>query len=373
MENQIKDMEKIEAWRRVTRLKANKQALVLYNNLTGKAWRDAEDLDLSALDDPYGVDRYLAWITQRYLDKEVVKAGKYMSDFFNLFEKGPNRTSEVGCVLPGLCSSWWYVDQLRLDNSTKLNLLSSVNNQHDLAKLQEAAIAQDRMNRRIWENSRKPDGRNEKKSQQASYITELDDIPDIFRSTSTSWSTSSPTARRSQPMWRTAHEAFVAYQNAKVKYSDVLKARGTNPAKHREETLAKAKSRSFCSACGKKGHWHKDVACPEDKGKTGDGAPHVTHLVFYTDGLDLDTVVDCACSRTLAGVAWCKKYLEIVKKFVIPYIMIEQEEHVKFGGPRLYPSTKAIVGIAGQWFMIKISIVRRYMRKVEYKKKGEQA
>ena len=75
MEDQIKDMKKIEAWRRVTRLKANKQALVLYNNLTGKAWRDAEGLDLSALDDPYGVDRYVAWITQRYLDKEVVKAG----------------------------------------------------------------------------------------------------------------------------------------------------------------------------------------------------------------------------------------------------------------------------------------------------------
>ena len=35
--------EKIEAWQRVTRLKANKQALVLYNNLTGKAWRDTED------------------------------------------------------------------------------------------------------------------------------------------------------------------------------------------------------------------------------------------------------------------------------------------------------------------------------------------
>jgi len=133
----------------VTRLKANKQALVLYNNLTGKAWRDAEDLDLSALDDPYGVDRYVAWITQRYLDKEVVKAGKYMSDFFNLFKKGPNqdirdyysefdrhlaRLREVGCVLPGLCSSWWYVDQLRLDNSTELNLLSSVNNQYDVAR-----------------------------------------------------------------------------------------------------------------------------------------------------------------------------------------------------------------------------------------------
>lgn len=44
-------MRKIEAWR-VTRLKANKQDLVLYHNLTGKAWRDAEDLGLSTLDDP---------------------------------------------------------------------------------------------------------------------------------------------------------------------------------------------------------------------------------------------------------------------------------------------------------------------------------
>lgn len=40
-------LRKIEAWRRVTHLKANKQALVLYNNLTGKAWRDGEDLDLT--------------------------------------------------------------------------------------------------------------------------------------------------------------------------------------------------------------------------------------------------------------------------------------------------------------------------------------
>ena len=75
-------LRKIEAWKRVTRLKPNKQALVLYNGLSGKAWRDAEDLDVSQLDHPQGVERFVFWITQRYLDKEVVKAGKYMSGFF---------------------------------------------------------------------------------------------------------------------------------------------------------------------------------------------------------------------------------------------------------------------------------------------------
>ena len=203
--------EKIEAWRqRVTRLKANKQALVLYNNLTGKAWRDAEDLDLSALDDPYGVDRYVAWITQRYLDKEVVKAGKYMSDFSTCLRRAQTRTS--GITTASSTATWpgwgrsvaFFLDFAALGGtSTSCGWTTPPSWTFSplwttSMTLQEAAVAQDRMNRPIWENSRKPDGRNEKKSQQASYITELDDIPDIFRSTSTSWSTSSPTARRSQ-------------------------------------------------------------------------------------------------------------------------------------------------------------------------------
>ena len=61
---------KIEAWRRVTRLKPNKQALVLYNELSGKAWRDAEDLDVAQLDHVDGVERFVAWITQRYLTRK---------------------------------------------------------------------------------------------------------------------------------------------------------------------------------------------------------------------------------------------------------------------------------------------------------------
>lgn len=43
-----------------------------------------------------------------------------------------------------------------MDNATELYPLSSVGNSHTLAKLQEAVIIQDRMNRRMWE--RRPDG-----------------------------------------------------------------------------------------------------------------------------------------------------------------------------------------------------------------------
>ena len=104
--------------------------------------------------------KFIGWITERYLDKEVIKAGRYMSDFFKVFKKTHDqdirdfnmefdrhltKLKEIGCLLPGLCSSWWYVDKLRLDNSAELNLLASVRNQYDLRRLQEAAIVQDRM------------------------------------------------------------------------------------------------------------------------------------------------------------------------------------------------------------------------------------
>ena len=168
-------LRKVQAWKRVTRLKPAKQALVLYNSLTGKAWRDAEELDVSTLDASDGVEVFISWIKERYLDKEVVKAGKYMSDFFKNFKKLPTqdirdfnmefdrhigKLREVGCMLPGACNAWWYVDKLRLDNGSELNLLASVGNTYELTKLQEAAVVQDRMNRRIWETKRQDPKKN---------------------------------------------------------------------------------------------------------------------------------------------------------------------------------------------------------------------
>ena len=62
-------LRKVAAWRRMTRLRPNKQALALYNSLTGRARRDAEEPDLALLDRANGVDVFTQWISEKYLDK----------------------------------------------------------------------------------------------------------------------------------------------------------------------------------------------------------------------------------------------------------------------------------------------------------------
>ena len=74
----------------------------------------------------------------------------------------------------------------------------------------------------------------------------------------------------------------------------------------------------------------------------------------------MDVIADCACSRTLAGSRWIKDYVAILKEHGVPYFVINQDEVFKFGGPRLYPSKKAVIGwlrINAKWFAVKISVV----------------
>ena len=367
-------LRKIEAWRRVTRIKPHKQALALYNSLTGRAWRDAEELDLAALDSDKGVDHFIDWLTNRYLDKEVIKAGRYMSEFFKQFKRQASqdirdyntefdrhlsKLKEIGCSLPGPCVAWWYVDKLRLDNSAELNLLASVGNIYDLLRLQEAAVIQDRMNRRIWEHHKKPDFKDRKPGGHQAYITGVDEASDDDEALEDDDLDEEEMDMEDHDDEKT-QEAFVAYQNAKAKYNHILKARGTNTGPGKEERLRIAKSRSFCSVCHKKGHWHKDPECPMNKDKNP--TAHTTHVVFYTDGAlaELEAIVDCACSRTLAGTRWLRTYLRASRRAGIPYFIIGQNEVFKFGGPKLFPSRKAAVCwvcLEGKWWLLKISVV----------------
>ena len=287
-------IRKVEAWRRVTRLSRGKQALMLYNSLSGRAWRDAEELDLSLLDTDNGVEIFLSWIKDKYMDREVTKVGRYMSDFFKVLKKTANqdirdfnqefdrqisRLREVGCTLPDNCLAWWYVDKMRLDNATELNLLSSVGNLYNLQKLQDAAIIQDRMNRRLWE--RRPDGdkrTEEKRKGHQALMTSLDDDDEDNEEPALSDIEEEEFIDDEH-----THEAFVAFRNAKSKYRAALKERGYTQSK--DERLQQAKARSYCSVCHKKGHWHKDPECPANKGKQG-GEAHTTHVVYITQNVD---------------------------------------------------------------------------------------
>ena len=252
-------LRRVNAWRRITRLKPCKQALALYNHLSGKAWRDAEELDLDLLDQESGVDVFIAWISSKYLDREVVKVGRCMSEFFKVlkkssgqdikdfnpeFDRQTSRLKEVGCQLPDVCLAWWYLDKLRLDNSSELSLLSSTGNNYSLQPLQEAAIIQDRMNRRMWETRR---SNKEQRALVADYIDEDPEEDSVIEGDE----------EADELDDEETQEAFVAFQNANSRYQSMLKARGTTaaPSGSKEDRLRLAKAKSYCSACKKKGHW----------------------------------------------------------------------------------------------------------------------
>ena len=368
-------LRKVNAWRRMTRLRPSKQALALYNALTGRAWRDAEELDLALLDKDDGVDVFIQWISEKYLDKEVVKVGKCMLDFFKTLKRGYNqeirdfnqeydrqasRLKEIGCNLPDICLAWLYVDKLRLENSAELNLLSSTGNKYDLSKLQEAATIQDRMNRRLWEREPRKMPQKEHRGAQHAHVAEA-----LDEDVSADEHVSEPEDETFLEDDEEAQEAYVSYQNAKSKYKTIIKSRGTTVSNaQKDERIKQAKLRSYCSVCKRRGHWHRDPECPANQQKTTSATTtqvsHVCEIYFAGNSNpdELYAITDCACSRSLAGSSWIARLRENARAKGHHFLELQQDEKFKFGGDKLFHSTKAWcfwMSMYGHWALIKIS------------------
>ena len=133
-------LRQVAAWRQMTLLPLNRQGLVLYQALGGKAWIAAEEFSVQA-----------AWRGRRHrvpdllgngplLDLEVARIGKAFSDYFRKMRRRPGQTireynseygrlfgrlHEVGCNLPQEAAAWRYLDRLQLDEGQELNILAS--------------------------------------------------------------------------------------------------------------------------------------------------------------------------------------------------------------------------------------------------------
>ena len=142
-------LQQIAAWQKMTKLTADKQALVLYQHLSGPAWVEAERLDMDKLGSRDGPEYFKQWIRDRYLDVQVTQIGRSLSEFFRRLRKKPGqsirdycgefdrahaRLLECGCVLPDMACAWVFIDRMNLDEASELNLLSSVNNVYDLRR-----------------------------------------------------------------------------------------------------------------------------------------------------------------------------------------------------------------------------------------------
>ena len=404
-------MRQIAAWRRMTRIDPSRQALTLYQHLTGKAWIDAERLDVDKLAGSDGMEYYLSWVTDRYLDVQVTQIGRSLGDFFRRlrrrqgqsvrdymsdYDRALARLQECGCHLPDIAAAWVFVDRMALSEEQELNLLASVQNEYSLKRLQQAAIVQDRNLRKPWEptsGGARPDrdrgGKwwGARRPQQANMandaLPEEDEQGDWLPGDDQSECVPEQVAEE-------LYEAFMTHESAKQKYKAMSKLRGNDPEGMRQlaaERLQQAKNKSFCSGCRRRGHWHRDPECPLNQQRNGpastrpSGPPaapsakddnnpktsYACHYVYVTWDLDqklalpnLTAITDTACSRSVAGVPWIEKYMVEAKKIGFVPETVECKDAFKFGASRIFDSSYAVVisfGIGAHTVLLRVGVV----------------
>ena len=299
-------VRRVQVWLRCTKMPPEQRALALYTALTGKAWVYAEELDVDLLAMDTGVSYFLEWIQTRFMEVELTKISGIMNELFRKcrrrtdqsvrdfnveFERLVLRFHEVRCELPPLIKGWLYLDKLRLSEAEELALLSSVNNTYDVRRLQQAALVQDRSLRRPSSNHAEPEKKpwgkrwTGRQSVHLTYHDETSEEEDEGGEEGEGELLDEETACQQ-------HTAYMAYQGAKAKYREALRGRGADVEelkKRSDERLKLAKLRSYCSACKRKGHWHRDPECP----MRGQSSRTVRHDDKFEGGKNMQSAQMC--------------------------------------------------------------------------------
>ena len=185
-------LRQVDAWCKVTRTPKAQRALILYQHLSGRAWVEAEELDIESLSQDSGVDVFRRWIQERYQEVEVSKiaesptlffrrlrreAGQSIREFNSAFDRAHTRLLEIDCRLPEVAKAWAYLNGLGLSSSEELALLGSVGNEYSTAKLQRAAVLHEKSLRTPWHARRPGIGTGEGKGARVkgAYLTEIND------------------------------------------------------------------------------------------------------------------------------------------------------------------------------------------------------
>ncbi|CAE7356680.1 GIP [Symbiodinium sp. CCMP2592] len=355
-------LRQIAAWEKMTKLSAGQKALVLYQNLQGSAWVNAESLCVEDLASDSGVTYLKDWIRQHYLDVEVTQVGRSLSDLFRKL------VTECGCTLPDVANAWLFVDRANLDETTEVSLLASVGNKYALRELQQAAIVLDRSIRKPWEKGTRGDAPGNRRFNSvnlaADGVFDEDDEGE-------------EDAMLEDQVGQDTGELYISYMTAKAKYRDAARSRGGGGKKFDTQAVKKAaeakillaKSKSHCASCGKKGHWHRDPVCPNYEANTAAAnkaqTVHVTNEIYELtacgDSSDLYAILDSACSKTVVGTGWLERYLASIKEKGFECEFVYERECFKFGAAnRIYESTYAAVimmNVLGKWLGVKAAVI----------------
>ena len=167
--------------------------------------------------------------------------------------------------------------------------------------------------------------------------------------------------------------AYATYQTAKQKYKEHQKSRGLNnyhaenkgeaahPSKGNEkanEKIKLMKAKSFCSGCGRRGHWHQDAERPHNQPgyqKTGDKIAGRTADVSFCNLLPAEVfsirlentgllgIADTACARTVAGTQWLQAYTDKLATLGARPELKKECEAYRFGTGKIYYSSFYVV------------------------------
>ena len=85
-------LRQVDAWTTVTRLPQDQRALVLYQHLQGRAWIEAEELDVETLASTQGMSVFRRWVQERYQEIEVSKIAEALTQFFKRLKRQPGQT-----------------------------------------------------------------------------------------------------------------------------------------------------------------------------------------------------------------------------------------------------------------------------------------
>ena len=374
-------LRQVAAWERMTKLTSNQQALVLYQHLQGAVWVNAESLDIDRLGDFDGVSYLKDWIRQHYLDVEVTSVGRSLSDLFRKlrrrltqtfrdyaaeFNRLLARVVECGCRLPDVATAWLFVDRANLDETTEVSLLASVGNRYALCELQQAAIILDRSMRKPWEKTGRQDGGRRHQSVHHTSNLEDHDEDEAFGDDETTTQNADD---------QDHDDLYIAYLTGKIR-NEGGKGKTFDPETVRrtaEDRIKAAKAKSFCSACGQRGHWHRDPVCPRRRGENQGPGPrdesrkaqtvHVVNEIYEVaaDSSDgLLAITDSACSKNVMGTGWLQKYLDMMRGRSFNPDFVHEREAFRFGASRVYESSYAaviLISLGGKWIAIKAAVV----------------
>ncbi|CAE7529744.1 GIP [Symbiodinium sp. CCMP2592] len=398
-------LRQVEAWSKVTRTAPSQQALLLYQNLSGRAWVESEELNVEDLASERGLQIFKSWIRERYQEVEVSRiaetltlffkkmkrqSGQSIREFNSVFDRAHSRLLEIDCKLPEVARAWAYLNALGLSNTEELSLLASVGNDYSTAKLQKAAILHEKSLRGPWVPKPKGEGKGTK----STFMAVIDE-DDATRNAAEHDQGDDTEELLSEAAAVELHEAYVAQESAKARYRDVVKARGVDPESLKrkpadegsrlqlDDRLAQAKLRSYCAGCGRRGHWHKDPECPNNQSGNAPAKPRnpqdhqvhatsvcsgtvpvvveVAYMVGDLGGDRLLAITDTACSKSVMGQGWLESYVKLAKEVGIEVQFLDCHDDFRFGASKLFHasySATIMIQIRSRTFMLKASVVQ---------------